>query len=126
MSFLTCLVAALILAITPGPRTAYVVKRTAAGGRAEGLASCVKTALFFLAFLPHFVRAAEPVVPQLVLLGMTCVVLNTLVDIVAVLSSAWLLASRAAQAARARLLRQTSGATMVVLGTLLALSRRES
>src|SRR5438128_10327520 len=205
MSFLTFLVAALALAITPGPGIAYVVARTVAGGRAEGLASCfgtavggmlhvlaaatglsllvarsavaftivkyvgavylvylgvrlllqkdrdiqsvsvaaqgprrallegvvvevlnVKTALFFLAFLPQFVRASEPVVPQLVLLGMICVTLNTLVDVVAVLSSARLLASRAARAARARLLRRASGATMVAFGTYLALSKREA
>jgi threonine/homoserine/homoserine lactone efflux protein len=203
MSLLTFLVAALALAITPGPGIAYVVARTVAGGRAEGLASCfgtaaggmlhvlaaaaglsllvarsavaftivkyvgavflvylgvrlllqkdrdiqsvsvaaqgprrallegivvevlnVKTALFFLAFLPQFVRASEPVVPQLVLLGTICVTLNTLVDVVAVLSSARFLASRAARAARARLLRRASGATMVALGAYLALSKR--
>ena len=205
MSLLTFLVAALALAITPGPGIAYVVARTVAGGRAEGLASCfgtavggmlhvlaaatglsllvarsavaftivkyvgavylvylgvrlllqkdrdiqsvnvaaqgprrallegvvvevlnVKTALFFLAFLPQFVRASEPVVPQLVLLGTICVTLNTLVDVVAVLSSARLLASRAARAARARLLTRASGATMIALGTYLALSKRET
>jgi threonine/homoserine/homoserine lactone efflux protein len=205
MSLLTFFIAALVLAITPGPGIAYVVARTVAGGRAEGLASCfgtavggmlhvlaaatglslivaqsavaftivkyvgaiyliylgvrlllqndrdilsvsveaqgprrallegvvvevlnVKTALFFLAFLPQFVRASEPVVPQLVLLGMICVTLNPLVDVVAVLSSARLLASHAARAARARLLRRTSGVTMLALGTFLALSKREA
>ena len=205
MSLLTFLVAAIALAITPGPGIAYVVARTVAGGRAEGLASCfgtaiggmlhvlaaatglpllvarsavaftivkyvgavylvylgvrlllqkdrdiqsvsvaaqgprrallegvvvevlnVKTALFFLAFLPQFVGASEPVVPQLVLLGTICVTLNTLVDVVAVLSSARLLASRAARAARAWLLRRASGATMIALGTYLALSKREA
>ena len=205
MSFLTFLVAALVLAITPGPGIAYVIARTVAGGRAEGLASCfgtaiggmlhvlaaatglsllvaqsavaftiityfgaiyliylgvrlllqkdhdpstlrveaqgprrallegvlvealnVKTALFFLAFLPQFVRVSEPVVPQLVLLGTICVILNTLVDVVAVLWSVRLLASRATQAARALLLRRASGATMVALGTFLALSKREA
>jgi threonine/homoserine/homoserine lactone efflux protein len=205
MSLLTFLVAALVLAITPGPGIAYVVARTVAGGRAEGLASCfgtavggmlhvlaaatglsllvarsavafsivkyvgalylvylgvrlllqkdrdiqsisvaaqgprralregvvvevlnVKTALFFLAFLPQFVRASEPVVPQLVLLGTICVTFNTLVDVVAVLSSARLLASRAARAARARLLGRASGATMVALGAYLALSKRDA
>jgi threonine/homoserine/homoserine lactone efflux protein len=204
MSFLAFLLAASVLALTPGPGIAYVVARTAAGGRAEGLASClgtalggmlhvvaaatglsllvaqsataftvvkyvgaaylvylgvrlllqkdrelpavrvaaqgpsralvegvvvealnVKTALFFLAFLPQFVHASEPVVPQLVLLGTLCVILNTLVDIVAVLSSARFLGSRTARAARERLLRRTSGATMVALGTFLALAKRE-
>jgi hypothetical protein len=47
------------------------------------------------------VRESTPVVPQLVLPGTICVLLDTLVDVVA---SARLLASRAARAARARLL----------------------
>ena len=45
MSFLAFLIAALVLAITPGPGIAYVVARTVAGGRAEGLASCVGTGI---------------------------------------------------------------------------------
>ncbi|MEN9774183.1 MAG: putative threonine efflux protein [Pseudomonadota bacterium] len=46
---------------------------------AEGIAVealNVKTALFFLAFLPQFVGPTEPLVPQLVLLGSICVALN--------------------------------------------------
>jgi threonine/homoserine/homoserine lactone efflux protein len=163
MSFIPFLVAAVVLATTPGPGIAYVVARTVAGGRSEGLGSCfgtglggllhvlaaalglsliiarsamafnllkyigaaylvylgirmlmrkgqpavveaistqgarralfegimvealnVKTALFFLAFLPQFVSPGEPLVPQLALLGSICVALNTLVDVVAV------------------------------------------
>ena len=45
MSFIAFLVAATILAITPGPGIAYVVARTVAGGRSEGLASCMGTGL---------------------------------------------------------------------------------
>jgi threonine/homoserine/homoserine lactone efflux protein len=205
MSFLAFLVAAIVLAITPGPGIAYVVARTVAGGRSEGLASCigtglggllhvaaaaiglsllisqsaiafnvvkyfgaaylvylglrmllrkeqaftveavasqgarralfegilveglnVKTALFFLAFLPQFTSSSAPLVPQLVLLGSICVALNTLVDVVAVLGAHRLLASGAARAARARVLTRVSGATMVSLGGFLALARRES
>lgn len=205
MSFLAFLVAAFVLAITPGPGIAYVVARTVAGGRAEGLASCfgtaiggmlhvaaaalglsllvaqsalafdlvkyigaaylvylglrlllrkdhelqaspvlslgarraffegvfvealnVKTALFFLAFLPQFVSQGEPLVPQLVLLGSLCVVLNTLVDVVAVFAANRLLNSGPARAARARLLTRSSGATMVGLGAYLALANREA
>jgi threonine/homoserine/homoserine lactone efflux protein len=205
MSFLTFLVAAVILAVTPGPGIAYVVARTVAGGRSEGLASCfgtgvggmlhvlaaalglslivaqsavafgvikylgaayliylglrlllrkddalkidrvasqgarralvegvmvealnVKTALFFLAFLPQFVTPGEPLVPQLVLLGSICVALNTLADVVAVFAADRLLRSGTARAARARLLTRTSGITLLGLGAYLALARREA
>ena len=204
MSFLAFLVAAVVLAITPGPGIAYVVARTVAGGRSEGLASClgtgiggmlhvlaaalglslivaqsavafnlvkylgaayliylgirlllrkeqdfgvkplaaqgarralsegvvvealnVKTALFFLAFLPQFVSASEPLAPQLVLLGSICVALNTLVDVMAVFAADHLLKSDTARAARARLLTLTSGVTMIGLGAYLALAKRE-
>ena len=40
-TFLLFLAAALIVAITPGPGVFYIVARTLAGGRAEGLASSV-------------------------------------------------------------------------------------
>jgi threonine/homoserine/homoserine lactone efflux protein len=205
MSFAAFLLAAVVLAITPGPGIAYVVARTAAGGRAEGLASCfgtaiggmlhvaaaalglslivaqsalafsvvkylgaayliylgvrllfrrdapgplqsvtaqgarralregivvealnVKTALFFLAFLPQFVTPAEPVVPQLVLLGTVCVTLNTLVDVVAVFAAARFMSSERARVARARVMTRVSGATLIALGAWLALARRQA
>jgi threonine/homoserine/homoserine lactone efflux protein len=205
MSLLTFLIAAAILAVTPGPGIAYVVARAVAGGRSEGLASClgtgiggmlhvlaaalglslivaqsavafsavkylgaayliylglrlllrrddafkidrvaaqgarralaegilvealnVKTALFFLAFLPQFVTPGEPLVPQLVLLGSICVILNTAVDVVAVFAADRLLQSSTARAARARLLTRVSGVTMLGLGAYLALARREA
>jgi threonine/homoserine/homoserine lactone efflux protein len=203
MSLLTFSVAAVILAITPGPGIAYVVARTVSGGRKEGLASCigtgvggmfhvlaaagglsllvaqsavafnlvkylgaaylvylgvrillrkeattigqvapqgshkafadgilvellnVKTALFFLAFLPQFVDSSEPIAPQLLVLGSICVALNTLVDVVAVFAADRLLHSDVARSTRARLLTRASGATMVGLGFFLALARRE-
>jgi len=205
MTLLAFLFAAVVLAITPGPGIAYVVARTVAGGRSEGLASCfgtglggllhvlaaalglsllvaqsaiafnivkyigaayliylgvrlllqkeqtfkatpvaaqgvrralfegvavealnVKTALFFLAFLPQFVSPGEPLVPQLVLLGSVCVALNTLVDVVAVFAANRLLRSGVARAARARLMTRMSGITMLALGAYLALARREA
>src|SRR4030095_14583193 len=94
------------------------------GGAVEALN--VKTALFFVAFLPQFVSPSEPLVPQLVLLGTTCVALNTLVDVLAVFASDRLLKSGAARAARARLLTRMSGVTMLGLGIYLALARREA
>jgi threonine/homoserine/homoserine lactone efflux protein len=205
MSLMAFLLAAIVLAITPGPGIAYVVARTVSGGRAEGLASCfgtgiggllhvlaaalglsliiaqsamafnvlkfvgvaylvylglrmllrkeasftvvpvasqgahraltegivvetlnVKTALFFLAFLPQFASPAEPLAPQLVLMGSICVALNTLVDVVAVFAAHRLLRSGAARAARARLLTRASGVTLLGLGAFLALARREA
>ena len=45
MSLLAFFIAAIILAITPGPGIAYVVARTVAGGRSEGLASCLGTGI---------------------------------------------------------------------------------
>jgi len=205
MSFITFLFAATLLAITPGPGIAYVVARTVAGGRQEGLASCVgtgiggllhvlaaavglsllvaqsalaftwmkylgaaylvylgirmlmrtqqnaavqaasaqgprraliegilvealnvKTALFFLAFLPQFVVPGEPLVPQLALLGSLCVALNTLVDVMAVLAAHRLLDSGVAHDARARLMTRVSGATMIGLGVFLATAKRQS
>jgi threonine/homoserine/homoserine lactone efflux protein len=83
----------------------------------------VKTALFFLAFLPQFASSGEPLVPQLVLLGGICVALNTLVDVIAVFAADRLLKSGAA---RARLLTRVSGVTMLGLGAYLALARREA
>jgi threonine/homoserine/homoserine lactone efflux protein len=205
MSFVAFLVAAAALAVTPGPGIAYVVARTVAGGRSEGLASCIgtgiggllhvlatavglsllvaqsavaftvvktlgvaylvylgvrmlsreeqaraaeavaprgarralfegiavealniKTALFFLAFLPQFATPSAPLAPQLMLMGGICVTLNTLVDVVAVLAAHRLLGSQAARAARARMMTRVSGVTMLGLGAFLALARREA
>lgn len=205
MSLLPFFLAALLLAITPGPGIAYVIARTVAGGRREGLASClgtglggmlhvvaaalglsllvaqsafafgvvkwvgvaylvylgvrllqrpavapdapavqaqgarraflegalvealnVKTALFFLAFLPQFVAPHEPLAPQLVMLGSFCVALNTLVDVIAVLGAARLLRSGAARTARARVLNRVSGVTMLGLAAWLAAARRQA
>jgi threonine/homoserine/homoserine lactone efflux protein len=203
MSLFAFCMAAAVLAITPGPGMAYVVARTVAGGRQEGLASClgtglggmlhvlaaalglslllaqsamafglvkyvgaayliylgarmlmhkttpatagpvsargarraflegivvealnVKTALFFLAFLPQFTTAGQPLAAQLVMLGSVCVALNTLADVVAVLAAHRLLKSPAARASRARLLTQVSGLTLLGLGAWLALAKR--
>ncbi len=204
-SFLAFFLAASLLAITPGPGIAYVVARTVAGGRSEGLASClgtavggmvhvvaaaiglsavlaqsavafsvvkylgaaylvylgirlllarqpaaalpaadrsgavrafldgivvealnVKTAIFFLAFLPQFASLNEPLAPQLVLLGSVCVFLNTSADVIAVFAASRFLGSSPARAARERLLTRASGITMVGLGIYLAAAKREA
>ena len=198
-------IAAVVLAITPGPGIAYVIARTVAGGRNEGLASClgtgiggmvhvlaaalgislfiaqsalafsivkyvgaayliylairmllaktdgpetstvspqgtwrafsegvmvetlnVKTALFFLAFLPQFVTQSGPLIPQLVLLGSICVTLNTAVDVVAVFAAERLLQPTAPRAIRSRLLTRVSGVTMLGLGAYLGFASRNT
>ena len=94
---------------------------------AEGIlveALNVKTALFFLAFLPQFTTPAEPLLLQLVFLGSICVALNTLVDVMAVLGAQRLLKSGFGRTTRARLMTRASGLTMIVLGAWLALSKR--
>jgi threonine/homoserine/homoserine lactone efflux protein len=201
--FLTFLIAAIVLAITPGPGLAYVVARTVAGGRKEGLASCfgtaiggmvhvaatalgisvliaqsalafsvikylgsaylvylgikllragasrsqsdslkaqgpkraflegilveifnVKTALFFLAFIPQFIAPTQAAAPQLLLLGSLCVALNTAVDVAAVFAAHRLLQSQSRQYHRARLLNYLSGITLLILGAYLGLTQR--
>ena len=205
MTLVAFILAATLLAITPGPGIAYVVARTVAGGRAEGLASCfgtliggmvhvlaaalglsllvaqsafafslikylgaaylvylgvrlllrkdqafeiqavaaqgarsalrdgilvealnVKTALFFLAFLPQFVKPAEALVPQLLLLGSICVLLNTLVDVVAVFAAERFLKSATLGAARGKILTRVSGVTMIGLAAYLSAVKREA
>ncbi|TWO66006.1 LysE family translocator [Caenimonas sedimenti] len=204
MSLVAFAIAAIFLAITPGPGMAYVVARTVAGGRTEGLASCfgtgvggmmhvlaaalglslviaqsavafnvvkyvgaayllylgirmlrskvepltveqhepqgprrafregvlvellnVKTALFFLAFLPQFVAPDQPVAVQLVVLGSICVALNTFVDVLAVFAAVRLLRSNTLRAGRAWIMTRVSGVTMLGLGAYLALAGRD-
>jgi len=83
----------------------------------------VKTALFFLAFLPQFTLPSSPLLPQLVLLGSICIVLNTIVDVIAVFAATRLLDSSTSSPARAQLLSRASGVTMLGLGAYLALAR---
>lgn len=199
------LMAATLLAIIPGPGVAYVVARTVAGGRAEGIASTlglslgglvhvlaaalglslliaqsamafmvvkylgaayllylgikmilskpddsgsfavrragpakafrdgvivetlnVKTAMFFLAFIPQFVSAQQAMAPQFILLGSICVLLNSTVDLVAVFAASRIVGSGVAKAAKERFLSRLSGATMMTLGVLVAIANREA
>ena len=80
--------------------------------------------MFFLAFLPQFLVSGPSVVMQLVVMGTVCVVLNTLVDVAAVLGAERLLRSEAAGRQRARLLNKTSGLTLVGLGLYVAGSKQ--
>ncbi|MBS9405366.1 LysE family translocator [Halomonas sp. TRM85114] len=199
------LMAATLLAIIPGPGVAYVVARTVAGGRAEGIASTlglslgglvhvlaaalglslliaqsamafmvvkylgaaylvylgikmilsseeasgsfavrragpakafrdgivvetlnVKTAMFFLAFIPQFVSPEQAMAPQFILLGSICVLLNSTVDLVAVFAASRIVGSGVAKAAKERLMSRLSGATMMTLGVLVAIANRKA
>jgi len=82
----------------------------------------VKTALFFLAFIPQFVNHALPMAPQFAVLGLVCVCLNTAVDCLAVL-----LASRLAGYFRnspkpAQYMSYGSGSVLLGLGAYVAFS----
>lgn len=204
MSLVPFLIAAVVLAITPGPGIAYVVARTLSGGRSEGLASCigtgigglvhviasalgisllvaqsavaftfvkfigaaylfflgfkmlfknsfapvieassshglrrafiegitvealnVKTALFFLAFLPQFADPNVALMPQIVVLGCICVAFNTLADMVAVLAANRLLEASTKRTQIEKLMTRASGITMLALGTYLAMAERQ-
>jgi threonine/homoserine/homoserine lactone efflux protein len=61
---------------------------------------------------------------QLVVMGIVCVLLNTLVEVVAVLAAARLLRSEASARQRARRLNTASGLTLVGLGLYVAVSKR--
>lgn len=82
----------------------------------------VKTALFFLAFIPQFVDHALPVTPQILVYGLTCVLLNTLVDLIVVGCAAWLLPLIKDSATPAKLMSVGSGSVLVALGAYLGFS----
>ena len=188
---------AVLLAITPGQGIAYVLARTIAGGRTDGLASAlgtaaggfvhviaaalglsallsqsaqafvivkyigaayllflgvrtlrssrdrlrvherssagsrracldgivveslnVKTALFFLAFIPQFIDPSASALVQFIVLGSICVVLNTTADVVIVFGAA-----RVRQRF-GRLLTVGSGWSLIGLGTYVAVAKR--
>ena len=85
-----------------------------------------KTAAFFLAFIPQFVDASQPVAAQFVVLGLISVALNTTVDIVVTYGAAIArggLENRPSLITRAR---QASGAVMCGLGASLLFARRST
>jgi threonine/homoserine/homoserine lactone efflux protein len=84
----------------------------------------VKTALFFLAFIPQFVHP-NSALAQFVALGVICVVLNTAVDLLAVAGAVHVMKGAATQRLRARILNTGSGLTLVGLGAYVALARAE-
>ena len=115
-------------AILTASRRSNIPATPAHGGRKvffEGIlteALNVKTALFFLAFIPQFVDHELSLAPQFAVLGLVCVFFNTAVDVLVVL-----LASRLAGYFRespkpARYMSYGSGTVLLGLGAYVALS----
>ena len=84
-----------------------------------------KTAAFFLAFIPQFVRPASgDVTLQFVILGLVSVTLNTAVDVAVAFAAARVRDGAADRPARIRRLRQASGVGLLALGAGLLFARR--
>ena len=84
-----------------------------------------KTAAFFLAFIPQFLdpNASNPAL-EFVALGLISVTLNTLADVIVVVTASRARAKLAARAHLIQRLRQGSGIFIAGLGVSLALARR--
>jgi len=105
------------------PKTNGVGRAFSEGALVEVLN--VKTAIFFLAFIPQFVNPAQGIAQQFILLGSICVLLNTGVDVLAVLFAARLLSNGRLMRSRARLLNRCSGFTMLALGAYVVVQRNQ-
>jgi threonine/homoserine/homoserine lactone efflux protein len=83
----------------------------------------VKTAMFFLAFIPQFVSTEHALAPQFLLLGTICAALNTAADLLAVVLAAKFAAADKTHRAREQLLIRASGVSLLGLGLYVALAR---
>lgn len=82
----------------------------------------VKTALFFLAFIPQFVDHSLPLAPQFALLGLLCVCLNSTVDLLVVLLASRLSGYFRNSPKPARYMAYGSGSVLLGLGAYVAIS----
>jgi threonine/homoserine/homoserine lactone efflux protein len=82
----------------------------------------VKTALFFLAFIPQFINHSLPIAPQFVLLGLVCAGLNTAVDLLVVLLASRLSGYFRHSPKPARYMSYGSGTVLLGLGAYVALA----
>jgi threonine/homoserine/homoserine lactone efflux protein len=76
----------------------------------------VKTAIFFLAFIPLFINPSEAVIQQFIIYGAICVALNTTADLIAVFGARALLVKLKST----KPINITSGSVLVSLGLLVA------
>jgi threonine/homoserine/homoserine lactone efflux protein len=82
----------------------------------------VKTALFFLAFIPQFIDHRVAPAPQFAFFGLICLVLNGAADLCVVLLATRLSAYFKSAAGRGRVLQYGSGTMLLGLGAYVALS----
>jgi threonine/homoserine/homoserine lactone efflux protein len=82
----------------------------------------VKTALFFIAFIPQFVDHALPIAPQFTVLGAICVFLNSAVDVLVVLLATRLAGHLRNSPRPARYMSYGSGTVLLGLGAYVALA----
>jgi threonine/homoserine/homoserine lactone efflux protein len=82
----------------------------------------VKTALFFLAFIPQFIEHKLPLAPQFAVLGLVCVSFNTAVDLLVVLLASRLSGYFRGSPRPARYMNYSSGTVLLGLGAYVALS----
>lgn len=201
INFIPFFIAAVILAFTPGPSILYVMARTVAGGKTDGIASTlgaatgglvhvtisaiglsavllasagaftlikylgaaylvflgvrtlqqthfsmrpisvrgsggrrvffegalteifnVKTALFFLAFIPQFIDQDAALMPQFLLLGLICVLFNMLADFIVVFGTTRLLPLLENSPRAGRFVNMGAGSMMIGLGIYVALA----
>jgi threonine/homoserine/homoserine lactone efflux protein len=110
----------------PAEVVAAEMSQVRRGAFVQGVVSEVlnpKTAIYFLAFLPHFVNTADPAAPlAFLLLGVIAVLVATVVDFVVAIAAA-AIGERMARSPRMRSgQRWVSGLTLIGLGGLLAAS----
>ncbi len=80
----------------------------------------VKTALFFLAFIPQFVDQNAALMPQFLLLGLICVLFNMLADFTVVFGTTRLLPFLDNSPRAARNMNRGAGGIMIGLGAFVA------
>jgi threonine/homoserine/homoserine lactone efflux protein len=85
-----------------------------------------KTAAFFLAFIPQFVDASQPIAAQFVVLGLISVSLNTTADILVTYGAAMARAGLENHPSLIVRARQASGAALFGLGASLLFARRSA
>lgn len=85
-----------------------------------------KTALFFLALIPQFINSSGNVAVQFFILGTTSVILNTSVDLAAVLSSNFLIQQLRKSEKAAKSFKYISSAGYFGLGLLALRTSREA